>query len=146
MPFQHTYTGAKPFTVLQEGEVAFAVEQAQEKFSKAGKDMIECKFRLTAPNGSTGTAFYYLVADAPGTIDPFLEAIGNPATGQTITLSADSLVGRSGRCKVKIEEYNGKESNKISDFLPATGTPHPVAPAPAPTQASQADPADEIPF
>ena len=78
-------------------------------------------------------------------IDAFRAATGeNVAADQEVEIRADDLIGRTGRAKLIVEEFNGRKRNKVGAWL----LPKPTTPTadtqPAHSQATNDD--DNIPF
>ena len=127
------------------GDYLVTVIEASETLSKAGDDMIKLKLEV---EGHGVHLYDYLVATEASfwKIDTFRKAIGDRVVeGEEVELTAAALEGRQGHARLRIEEYQGKKSNKvelwITDRVP-TSTPKTTPPAPA-----QAQPEDEdVPF
>ena len=56
-----------------------------------------------------------------GMLSALFKACGRNNKGERVVMSWDKLIGSTGRCQVKINEYNGKESNRISTLYAKEG-------------------------
>jgi len=121
------------------GDYQVEVIDAIETVSKTGHEMIELKL-VFIPN-----AFWK--------IDSFRAATGEEVSPEEeVEIIADDLIGRTGKARLTVEEYNGKKRNKVAAWLP----PKPGGqPASRPAAKSTAKPAsqpqattedDDIPF
>lgn len=85
-------------------ECDFEVIEAEEKQSKAGNDMIALKLRVWRPDGGTVTMRDWLVSNFPAKILGFAKSAGMEAEYAAGELSAETVEGKTGRLKVKIED------------------------------------------
>jgi len=103
------------------GTYTVRVIEAKEDTSKKGNDMIRLKLRVVLNNGHDGPALYdYLVVSetAGWKIDQFLSAMGqHPGEDADVILDADEMVGWEGEAELSVEEYNGKKSNKVAEYI-----------------------------
>lgn len=124
--------------IVKAGDYLLTVIEAVEAVSKnSGEDMIKLALEV---EGHGCRLFDYLVASESSAwkIDTFRKAIGDAVVeGEEVELHASKLVGRRGYARLKVETYNGKDSNKvdfwITDRKPAAAVAKPGTPAPAPT-------------
>lgn len=119
-----TYTAGKPQSTefhVPSGEYRFRVIEAKDDTSKAGNEMIKLKLRVLHKSGEEGPALFdYLVFDASSLwkIDSFLKAVDqHPGEGKEVEVKAESLIGLEGEARLKVEDYNGKKSNKVDAYL-----------------------------
>jgi hypothetical protein len=125
--------------IVKAGDYLLTVIEAVEAVSKnSGEDMIKLTLEV---DGHGCRLFDYLVASESSAwkIDTFRKAIGEAVVeGEEVELHAAKLVGRRGHARIKVETYNGKESNKvdfwITDRKAAASSVKPAAPTPAPTE------------
>jgi hypothetical protein len=120
-----TYTqGTTNF--VEAGEYEFDVVKAIEKESKKGDPMIELQLKIVADDDDGPNVYDYLVYTRAGSphIDGFREATGDTIVkGERVTFEAEDCEGRHGRAQLVIDEYEGRESNKVKRYLksaPAT--------------------------
>ena len=130
---------------VEPGEYTVEVINAEETVSQKGSDMIELKLRVQ-PSGATMFDHLVFMESAFWKIDSFRAATGETVTPEEeVEIHADDLIGRTGRARLTVEEFNGRKRNKIAAWLP----PKPAAPAPVATAATaNAKPKDDddIPF
>lgn len=116
--------------------------EAVETISKSsGADMIKLNLEV---DGHGCRVFDYLIASESTAwkIDAFRRSIGDEVIEEEeVEISASTLVGRRGRARLKVEEFNGKINNKVDLWL------EPSAPAETPKATSQKTKEDEdVPF
>ena len=120
---------------LPAGDYPVTIVEASETVSRStGADMIKLTLDAEAPDGATAKVFDYLVASASSAwkIDAFRRALGHEVVqGEPVELSAEDLIGRTLRARLKVEEFNGRANNKVEAWLaPLAGSSN--APVPAP--------------
>jgi hypothetical protein len=138
---------------LPAGDYDVTIVEASETVSRStGADMIKLTLEAEASDGSGSTVkvFDYLVASPSSAwkIDAFRRALGHEVVqGEPVELHADDLVGRTLRARLKVEEFNGRQNNKVEAWLaPLAGSGSATAPAPrasTPTAAPAANPTQE---
>jgi hypothetical protein len=102
--------------VLPEGKAGFVIEAAKEEASKKGNSYLSLRLRVTSEEGECSTVFHNEFAR---NIKKLLISIGQDVEGQTSgEFDPADLVGESGRCRIGIEEYEGKTRNKVVEWLP----------------------------
>jgi len=130
---------------VEPGEYTVEVLNAEETVSQKGSDMIELKLRVQ-PSGATMFDHLVFMETAFWKIDAFRAATGESVTpDEEVDIHADDLIGRTGRARLTVEEFNGRKRNKIAAWLP----PKPAALAPAvatATLAAKPKDDDNIPF
>ena len=110
------------------GDYTVEVLNAEESVSKNGNDMIELKLRVH-PEGSVLFDSLVFTPKAFWKIDAFRAATGERVVpDEEVTLEPDNLIGRTGRARLIVEEYNERKRNKVVAWL-----------APQPGQKGQAD-------
>lgn len=130
---------------VEPGEYTVEVVNAEETVSQKGSDMIELKLRVQ-PSGATMFDHLVFMESAFWKIDSFRAATGETVTPEEeVEIQADDLIGRTGRARLTVEEFNGRKRNKIAAWLP----PKPAAPAlvaVATTAPAKPKDDDNIPF
>jgi hypothetical protein len=126
---------------VEPGEYTVEVVNAEETVSQKGSDMIELKLRVQ-PSGATMFDHLVFMESAFWKIDSFRAATGESVTpDEEVDINADDLIGRTGRARLTVEEFNGRKRNKVAAWLP----PKPTSPTPAAATAKPKDD-DNIPF
>jgi hypothetical protein len=116
--------------VVKAGEYLLTVIEAIETVSKnSGDEMIKLHLEV---EGHGCRLFDYLVASESSAwkLDTFRKAIGEAVVeGEEVELHAARLVGRRGYARLKVETYQGKDSNKVEFWLtdPPAGAAHSAA-------------------
>ena len=99
------------------GDYEIEVLNAEESVSKAGNDQIELKLKAL-PDGAVFFDHLVFTESSFWKIDAFRAAIGEKVMpDQDVEIHADDLIGRKGRARLTIEEYNGRKRNKIAAWL-----------------------------
>lgn len=121
---------------LPAGDYEVTIVEASETVSRStGADMIKLTLSAEASDGASTTVFDYLVASPSSAwkIDAFRRALGHEVVqGEPVELHAEDLVGRTLRARLRVEEFNGRENNKIEAWLARLARP--TGPASRPTQ------------
>ena len=126
---------------VEPSEYTVEVLNAEETVSQKGSDMIELKLRVQ-PSGATLFDHLVFMETAFWKIDAFRAATGeNVAPDQEVEIRADDLIGRSGRVRLIVEEFNGRKRNKVAAWL----APKPANTALANTNSKPKDD-DNVPF
>jgi len=141
-----SYRSSEPTTrpdYVEPGEYEVEVVNAEETVSQKGSDMIELKLRVQ-PSGATLFDHLVFMETAFWKIDAFRAATGENVTpDQDVEIRGDDLIGRTGRARLIVEEFNGRKRNKVAAWL---------APKPANAALTSANPNpkpkddDNIPF
>ena len=132
--------------VLKPGDYPFRILDASEERSKSGNEMIKLKMMVGHDRESEIGVFDYLVfgGSSDWKIDSFLKCVGlHPGEGQNLDIDGTDMIGLEGTVKLKIEEYLGKESNKVSAYLYDENKPKS---APAKVKPPEEADSDHIPF
>ena len=107
------------FQVIPEGEYLIRIKSADKAVSKSGNDMLKLAFEVSGYNSQL---FHYIVfmPDRPEItnrmLTQFFDSFKDIPEGEFDT---NKWIGKVGACKVKHEEYNGKQSAKIHYFINA---------------------------
>ena len=133
-------TEAPPkWVVWDEGDYLFEVVEAEEAESKAGNPMVVVNLKFYDGEKTTKVRDY-LTATAAWKIKQLLVALGMPEAAETGELDPEAIQGKGGMAHLNVEEYNGKENNKVGLYVDPDEEP-----AEAPRKAIGEDP-DEDPF
>jgi hypothetical protein len=113
------------------GTYDFEVLEAQDQTSKSGNEMIMLKIAIFNSDGASRHCFDYLVS-TPGAsfkVRHFCESVGILSQYESGEIDTDTLVGRSGRAKIKIDKGNGDfpAKNAVVDYVKAESTMHDAA-------------------
>jgi len=134
-----SYTASTPTErpdFVEPGDYQVEIIDAIETVSKTGHEMIELKLR-TSP-GSYLYDFLVFIPNAFWKIDSFRAATGEEVSPEEdVEITADDLIGRTGKARLSIEEYNGKKRNKVAAWI--VGTTKPSA-QPQPARRSDNEP------
>lgn len=129
--------GNTEFELPPIGEYDFTVLSYERTFSKAGNNMAVVSLVLDI-NGQNYPRKdnIVLTSNMEWKIATFFESIGLKKKGEPLTkMPWDKIAGRSGRCKIKHEEYNGSTYVRIDKYLPkkveGVAAKAPTKPAPA---------------
>jgi hypothetical protein len=103
------------------GPYDFVVADATEKESQGNKNpMIELQLDVKGPNGSHKIVYDNLVftPSAFWKIDAFRICTGEVLIkGEKINFEAEDCLRRTGKLSLKIEKYEGREKNKVEEYL-----------------------------
>ncbi len=140
MPSYRSSEPASRPDYVKPGDYTVEVINAEETVSKQGRDMIELKLKVI-PEGTVFFDHLVFVENAYWKIDAFRAAIGEAVLpGEDVDINADDFIGKTGRVRLTVEEFNGRTRNRIGAWLvPQT------KPAAAPAKAKGGDD-DSIPF
>lgn len=153
------------FCELPPGDYRFEVTKLERGQHNGSEKLTPCPkaiITLTLDGGELGssrlTHNLYLHTKTMGLLCEFFVSIGLRKRGDDLVLAWNNVVGRTGLCKIELEEYQGKRYSRVKRFLepPENGhAPAPVsyvhtaptpAPAPAPVQTALPNDDDTIPF
>ena len=145
MPSYNASTPTERPDFVDPGDYQVEVIDAIETVSKTGHEMIELKLKTLV--GSYLYDFLVFIPNAFWKIDSFRAATGEEVSPEEdVEITADDLIGRTGKARLTVEEYNGKKRNKVAAWLTAKpgATTATKATAKTATQATEQD--DDIPF
>lgn len=148
MPSYNASAPSERPTHVEPGDHQVEVIDAVESISRSGHEMIELKLRTSA--GSYLYDFLVFIPNAFWKIDSFRAATGEVVAAEDdVEITADDLIGRTGTARLIVEDYNGKQRNKVAAWLPPKPGARPAMPAKT-KPAAQPQPSstedDEIPF
>jgi hypothetical protein len=116
MPTYQANTPTERPDHVEPGDYEVEIVDAIETLSKSNHEMIELKLKTSA--GSYLYDFLVFIPSAFWKIDAFRAATGETvAPEQDVEIVADDLIGRTGRARLALEEYNGKKRNKVAAWL-----------------------------
>jgi hypothetical protein len=150
MPTYQANTPSERPDFVEPGDYEIEVVDAAETLSKSNHEMIELKLRTSA--GSYLYDFLVFIPSAFWKIDAFRAATGEKVTpDESVEITADDLIGRTGSARLTIEEFSGKKRNKVAAWLTRKpGAAAKTAPAVRPTRPATQAPTtatdDDIPF
>ena len=144
-----SYTASTPTErpdFVEPGDYQVEVIDAVETISKSGHEMIELKLR-TSP-GSYLYDFLVFIPKAYWKIDAFRAATGEVVSpDDSVEITADDLIGRTGTARLTVEEYNDRKRNKVAAWLmPKPGEQPAAKPAAKPATPTKPADDDNIPF
>lgn len=114
------YTPSKPQSAeffVPAGTYRFRVVEADDDTSKGGNEMIKLKIKPILKGGADGPALFDYLVFAESSlwkIDAYCASVGREKIEDGKT---DELIGDEGEVRLKVEEYNGKKSNKVDAYL-----------------------------
>ena len=114
----------KESELLPEGEYTFEILTAEDTQSKStGNDMLKLSLRIFENGGENSQrVFDYLVSidSMIWKIRHFAEAIGMLPEYESGEMLAETLPGRTGKCKIVIQPASGQwdAKNAVKDYLP----------------------------
>ena len=113
----------KESNLFPEGEYSFEILDAEETLSKAGNDMLVLSLRIFENGGENSQrVFDYLVSidSMIWKIRHFADAIGMLPEYDSGEMLAETLPGRTGKCKIVIQPASGQwdAKNAVKDYLP----------------------------
>lgn len=131
--------------LLEPGEYGFIVSKLERERYDGGEKMPPCNkavvwLSIETPAGTARVReSFFLLSRFGWKLAEFFKSLGaptNPETGNVV-MAWGSVVGASGRCKIKQREYNNRTYNEVDKWLePAAQAPAPAVAA-TPQQAAQ---------
>ena len=99
------------------GDYTVEILNAEESVSKQGNDMIELKLKIE-PTGAICFDNLVFTPNAFWKIDAFRASTGESVVpDEDVNIECDDLLGRTGRARLIVEEYNGRKRNKVAAWL-----------------------------
>ncbi len=99
------------------GDYTVEVLNAEETVSKQGNDLIELKLKVE-PSGAICFDNLVFTPNAFWKIDAFRASTGERVVSdEDVNIECDDLIGRQGRVRLTVEEYNGRKRNKVAAWL-----------------------------
>lgn len=116
-------TDDEGFTLLEEGDYDFTVNEINKRVSSNQRNMLEVTLTVTDGEASTTVKDYLVITQkALWKVASFLRAIGLKKHGQGVSLSViDKALGKTGRCHLIVDEYTNNDgktykNNKIGSY------------------------------
>lgn len=114
-----------PFVLLDEGEYNFTIQEFKRAIFPGSQKIQQCpkaELVLNIENLTTVKTDLILAPQLMWKLASFARSIGVKKHGEACTIPWDSIVGYSGRCKIKHRSYvdkNGetKTANEVDSFL-----------------------------
>jgi hypothetical protein len=100
-------------------EVSFRIDNAKVECNDKAEWMA-VKLEVSDGNGNRNIVFDNVFGRNMGEV---LAAIGKPPVDKEFDVEPEDLIGESGQCRVKIDNYQGKERNKVAAWLPGRRKP-----------------------
>ena len=143
MPEYEAGTGGPAY--VEPAIYEFEVVEAKEKVSGNSNDMIELCLEV-----GEGTKVYDHLVFARSSywkIDAFRDCIGESIGSGKRSLDASDCVGKRGRVRLILEQFEGRTRNKVGEYLPPERRTKEATQIPKPPggSASTKEP-DDIPF
>jgi len=104
---------------LDNSDVDFRIDKAEVDHNEKSEWMA-LKMEVTDGNGGRNVVFDNVF---PWKMGEVLTAIGKPPVDKEFDVEPDDLIGQTGRCRVYIDDFQGKTKNKVRAYLPATKKP-----------------------
>lgn len=89
---------------IQEGPVDFCIQEANEKISSAGNNMIEMKLKVYDSEGIQALIFDYITPHSQWRIKQLLESVGYADVYEKGEVPANFLVGLNGKAFAVIQK------------------------------------------
>lgn len=115
------------YTVLPAGKYDFEIINFERSQFAGSEKLPPCKMAIVTFKITDGEKSalvferYYLCKKMEGMLSALFKACGLKNKGERVVMRWDKLIGSTGRCRVTINEYNGKESNRISTLYAKEG-------------------------
>jgi hypothetical protein len=107
-------------TLFPDGaKVRFTIDAAEVK-TNGKKEYMEVKAEITDGSGSRNVIYENVM---PWKMEELLTAIGKPPSSDSFDAEPDDLLGESGECMVYIDNFAGKDKNKVRTWVPAPPKP-----------------------
>jgi hypothetical protein len=115
---------------LSEGKAGYRVNNATEKLTKDGADMMVLDLLAKDENGVTAPIKHFL---PDFQIEEFLNSIGRPDLFKKGEFFASEIMDSTGVCNIKQDVYQGISRMKVGNFLMPI-TPRPKSENPKTTE------------
>ena len=120
------------FFLLPEGEYPFTVTKFERGRSKGNGKMPPCNMailQLHVNEQAYITEYLLLNSKMEWKLSQFFVSIGLKKRGERVRMNWSKVLGASGMCRIKVEEYTGddgkvRHSNKVDAFLDPEQVPY----------------------
>lgn len=135
LDWNSTIEAESSFIVLPEGDYPFTIEKMERSRHNGSEKIPACPkaivhFAVTAPDGKVVHVQenYLLHTKMEWKLSELFAAIGMKAKGEKAQMQWNNIIGKSGVCKLMINEYedkngNERENNKIDKLYPSYDQP-----------------------
>lgn len=112
------------FVLLPEGDYNFVVDSFERARHNGSDKLPPCnkavlKLRIEAPEGSTLIMHnLFLHSKTEGMLSAFFSSIGQKKKGEPLKMNWSLVPGSTGKVKLGIRTYDGKQYNEIKKFYP----------------------------
>jgi hypothetical protein len=104
---------------VPEGEYDFTVKNAKEETSKKGNEMIVLTLQIKDGPIVVDNLVFDDEGKAIWKIDEFRIATGEVINStEEVEFTSDQCLGRTGRCSLYVDDYEGRKRNKVEHYLP----------------------------
>lgn len=108
--------------LLPVGEYDFSVKHAENATSKKGNPMIKLLLEIYDTHGKSRLITDYLMEALAYKLRHFCYATGLESKYEAGSFDAADCIGKSGKCKIKIEESDGyAPKNAAQDYIKSDG-------------------------
>ena len=117
------------FVLLPPGDYDFTVADFERGRFSGSEKLPPCpsaKVQLQIKkDGETATVFHklYLHSRTEWGLTQFFTAIGQKKKGEKLTMDWSKVPGATGRAKISVREYDGREFNEVKKFYPKDQAP-----------------------
>jgi len=116
MPSYRSGDATRP-EYVNAGEYSVEITGAEETVSKNKNDMIELRLKVE-PDGVVLFDHLVFAESSFWKIDAFRASVGEKVVpGEEVDIVADDLIGRTGKVRLIVEDYQGRKRNKVAAWL-----------------------------
>jgi hypothetical protein len=116
MPSYRSGDASRP-EYVNAGEYSVEITGAEETVSKNKNDMIELRLKVE-PDGVVLFDHLVFAESSFWKIDAFRASVGEKVVpGEEVDIVADDLIGRTGKVRLIVEDYQGRKRNKVAAWL-----------------------------
>jgi hypothetical protein len=111
--------------LLEPGEYAFEVIEATDAVSSKGNEMIKLGLKVYRQPAGSRFVKDCVLEKMPHKLKHFAFSTGLGQLYLQGGFNAADCIGRTGRAMIIVEQYNGKDTNKVEDYVVPTETEMP---------------------